>query len=38
MLIVAAAICIATAAGRKYGIDAELIERFPRNEKLRLVA
>jgi uncharacterized membrane protein YphA (DoxX/SURF4 family) len=38
MLIVAAAICIATAAGRKYGLDKQLIDRFPKNQTLRLVA
>lgn len=38
MLIVAAVICIATAAGRKYGLDKQLIDRFPRNQTLRLVA
>jgi uncharacterized membrane protein YphA (DoxX/SURF4 family) len=38
MLVVAAAICIATAAGRKFGIDAWLIDRFPRDSFLRLFA
>ena len=38
MLIVAAAICIATAAGRKFGLDARLVDRYPRAEALRLVA
>jgi uncharacterized membrane protein YphA (DoxX/SURF4 family) len=38
MLIVAAGICIATAAGRKFGLDRLLIERFPRMRALRLVA
>ncbi len=38
MLIVAAAICIGTAAGRKFGLDSQLIDRFPRNSVLRLIA
>jgi uncharacterized membrane protein YphA (DoxX/SURF4 family) len=38
MLIVAGGICIATAAGRKYGLDALLINRFPSNRMLRIVA
>jgi hypothetical protein len=38
MLIVAAGICIGTAAGRKFGLDRQLIERFPRMRALRLVA
>lgn len=38
MLVIAAAICIATAAGRKFGVDAGLIDRFPRSEALRIVA
>jgi hypothetical protein len=38
MLVVAGAICIATAAGRKFGFDAWSIERFPRNATLRLIA
>jgi hypothetical protein len=38
MLIVAAAICIGTAAGRKFGIDAWLVDRFPRDGLLRLFA
>jgi hypothetical protein len=38
MLVVAAAICIATAAGRKFGIDAWLVDRFPRESMLRLFA
>jgi hypothetical protein len=38
MLVVAAAICIATAAGRKFGMDSWLIDRFPRNGLLRLFA
>lgn len=38
MLVVAAGICIGTAAGRKFGLDAQLIKRFPRNRMLRLVA
>ena len=38
MLITAAAICFATCAGRKFGIDAQLIDRFPKNRALRLVA
>jgi hypothetical protein len=38
MLVVAAAIFIATAAGRKFGLDGWLIDRFPRNRGLRLLA
>jgi hypothetical protein len=38
MLITAAAICMATAAGRATGIDARLINRFPRAGALRLIA
>jgi hypothetical protein len=38
LLIVIAAICIATAAGRRFGIDEMLINRFPRMAVLRLVA
>jgi hypothetical protein len=38
MLIVAALICIATAAGRKFGLDGPLIDRFPRSGLLRLIA
>lgn len=38
MLIVAAVICIATSAGRKFGLDAWLIEQFPRNGILRFIA
>jgi len=38
LLIGISAICLATAAGRKAGLDARLINRFPRNEALRLIA
>jgi hypothetical protein len=38
MLIVAATICIGTAAGRKFGLDGRLIERFPRSRLLRYFA
>jgi uncharacterized membrane protein YphA (DoxX/SURF4 family) len=38
MLIVAAGICIGTAAGRKFGFDAGLVDRFPRVRALRLLA
>lgn len=38
MLIVAGAICIATRAGRRYGIDGVLLARWPSTAFLRLVA
>lgn len=38
MLIATAGMCIATAAGRKFGLDARLIDRFPRMDVLRLIA
>jgi uncharacterized membrane protein YphA (DoxX/SURF4 family) len=38
MLIVAACICLATAAGRKFGLDAMLIDRYPRAKLLRFIA
>ncbi len=38
MLLVAACLCIATAAGRTFGLDARLIDRYPRSEWLRIIA
>jgi uncharacterized membrane protein YphA (DoxX/SURF4 family) len=38
LLIAAGGICIATAAGRKCGVDAGLIDRFPRSSVLRMIA
>jgi uncharacterized membrane protein YphA (DoxX/SURF4 family) len=38
MLIAAAAICMVTAAGRTLGLDARLIDRFPRSAVLRSIA
>lgn len=38
MLIAAAAICIGTAAGRKFGLDRGLIDRYPTSQVLRAIA
>jgi hypothetical protein len=38
MLLVAAAICIGTGAGRTFGLDARLIDRYPLSEFLRIIA
>jgi uncharacterized membrane protein YphA (DoxX/SURF4 family) len=38
LLIIAGVICIVTAAGRKFGLDANLIDRFPRSAALRIIA
>jgi uncharacterized membrane protein YphA (DoxX/SURF4 family) len=38
MLILSAGICLATAAGRKFGLDGQLITRFPGSAALRLIA
>lgn len=38
LLIVVAGICIVTAAGRKFGFDAQLIARYPRSGALRIIA
>jgi hypothetical protein len=38
MLAVAGALCMWTAAGREFGIDGKLIDRFPMSGALRLIA
>lgn len=38
MLITAGVICIATGAGRRYGIDGALLRRWPDSKLLRLLA